>query len=100
MDRNNIQIDGNTEEIMPLEPLRKKWEAFNWHVIDVSGHDFKALNEAVEEAHRTYEQPIVILAETIASKGIKEWEGDYKWHGKSPTRAEGEMALKELDLNK
>ncbi len=100
VDRNNIQIDGNTEEIMPLEPLRKKWEAFNWHVIDVSGHDFKALNEAVEEAHRTYEQPIVILAETIASKGIKEWEGDYKWHGKSPTRAEGEMALKELDLNK
>jgi transketolase len=100
VDRNNIQIDGNTEDIMPLEPLKKKWEAFNWHTIDVSGHDFKALNEAVEEAHRIHDKPIVILAETIASKGVKEWEGDYRWHGKAPTKEEGAMALKELDLNK
>ena len=100
VDRNNIQIDGNTEDIMPLEPLKKKWESFNWHVINVPGHDFKALNEAIEEAHRTHDKPIVILAETIASKGVKEWEGDYKWHGKPPTKEEGAMALAELNLNK
>ncbi len=98
VDRNNIQIDGKTENIMPLEPLSKKWIAFNWHVIEVNGHDFKALNEAVEEAHRTYEKPIVIIAHTIASRGVKEWEGDYRWHGKPPTKTEGEMALKELEL--
>ena len=100
IDRNNIQIDGNTENIMHLEPLADKWRAFNWHVIEVSGHDFKALNEAVEEAHRTYEKPIVIIAHTIPSKGVKEWEGDCKWHGIPPTKEQGEMALKELDLNK
>jgi len=100
IDRNNIQIDGNTENIMPLEPLADKWRAFNWHVIEVSGHDFKALNEAVEEAHRTYEKPIVIIVHTTPSKGIKEWEGDYKWHGIPPTKEQGEMALKELDLNR
>jgi transketolase len=82
---------------MPLEPLKKKWESFNWHAIDASGHDFKALNDAVEEAHRTYDKPIVIIAETIASKGVKEWEGDYKWHGRPPSKAEGEMALAELE---
>ena len=100
VDRNNIQIDGNTENIMPLEPLADKWKSFNWHVIEANGHDFKALNEAVEEAHRTYEKPIVIIAHTIPSKGVKEWEGDYKWHGIPPTREQGEMALKELDLNR
>jgi transketolase len=97
VDRNNIQIDGNTEDIMPLEPLADKWKAFNWHVLEVDGHDFKALNDAVEEAHRTYEKPIVILARTIPSKGVKEWEGDYKWHGIAPTREQCEMALKDLE---
>ena len=85
---------------MPLEPLNKKWEAFNWHTILVDGHDFKELNEAIEEAHRIFDKPIVIIAKTIASKGVKEWEGDYRWHGKVPTKEESEMALKELDLNK
>ena len=82
---------------MPLEPLKAKWESFNWHVVLADGHDFKSLNDAVEEAHKTYDKPIVILARTIPSKGVKEWEGDYKWHGKPPTKEEGEMALKELD---
>jgi transketolase len=100
VDRNFIQIDGDTEDIMPLEPLKAKWESFNWHTIEADGHDFKSLNDAVEEAHRTYDKPIVILARTIPSKGVKEWEGDYKWHGKPPTKEEGEMALKELDLIK
>ena len=100
VDRNFIQIDGDTENIMPLEPLKAKWESFNWHTIEADGHDFKSLNDAIEEAHRTYDKPIVILARTIPSKGVKEWEGDYKWHGKPPTKEEGEMALKELDIIK
>ena len=81
VDRNNIQIDGFTEDIMPLEPLADKWRAFNWHVIEVSGHDFRALNEAIEEAQGVYEKPSVIIAHTIPGKGVKEFERDYKWHG-------------------
>lgn len=96
IDRNNIQIDGYTENIMPLEPLADKWRAFNWHVIEVSGHDFRALNEAVEEAHSIYEKPVVIIAHTIPGKGVHEFERDYKWHGKPPTKEEAKMALNEL----
>lgn len=96
IDRNNIQIEGFTENIMPLEPLADKWRAFNWHVIEVSGHDFQALNEALEEAKGVFEKPTVIIAHTIPGKGVKEWERDFKWHGKAPTKEEGEMALKEL----
>ena len=100
VDRNNIQIDGNTEDVMPLEPIADKWRAFNWHVIEVSGHDFRALNEAVEEAQAIAEKPTVIIAHTIPGKGVKEWERDYKWHGKAPSKKEGEKALEELQLNK
>lgn len=96
VDRNNIQIDGFTENVMPLEPLVDKWRAFNWHVIEVGGHDFKALNEAVEEAQAVYEKPTVIIAHTIPGKGVKEFERDYKWHGKPPTKEEAKMALDEL----
>ena len=96
VDRNNIQIDGFTENIMPLEPLADKWRAFNWHVIEVGGHDFKALNEAVEEAQAVYEKPTVIIAHTIPGKGVHEFERDYKWHGKAPNKEEAKMALHEL----
>ena len=96
VDRNNIQIDGFTEDVMPLESLKDKWIAFNWHVIEVSGHDFGALNEAVIEAQSIYEKPIVIIAHTIPGKGVKEFERDYKWHGKPPTKEEAKMALHEL----
>ncbi len=96
VDRNNIQIDGYTENIMPLEPLTEKWQSFNWHVIEVSGHDFEALNEAVEEAKGIFEKPIVIIAHTIPGKGVKEFERDYKWHGVPPNKEEAEMAVKEL----
>ncbi len=96
VDRNNIQIDGFTENIMPLEPLADKWRAFNWHVIEVGGHNFDELNDAIEEAQGIYEKPTVIIAHTIPGKGVKEFERDYKWHGKAPTVEEGEMALKEL----
>lgn len=100
VDRNNIQIDGFTENIMPLEPLADKWRAFNWHVIEVSGHDFRAFNEAVEEAHSMYEKPTVIISHNIPGKGVKEFERDYKWHGYDPNGAKAKedytKALKEL----
>jgi transketolase len=96
VDRNNIQIDGFTEDVMPLEPLRAKWEAFNWHVLDAPGHDFRAMHEAIMEAQAVYEKPTVILAHTIPGKGVKEFERDYKWHGKPPNKDEAKMALAEL----
>ncbi|HVM58847.1 MAG TPA: transketolase [Candidatus Paceibacterota bacterium] len=84
MDRNNIQIDGMTEDVMPLENLRAKYEAFNWHVIEVGGHDFAAFVSAVEEAKAIAEKPTLILAHTIPGKGVPEIEGDYRWHGVPP----------------
>ena len=96
VDRNNIQIDGFTENVMPLESLADKWRAFNWHVVEVSGHDFQALNDAVEIAHAVYEKPTVIIAHTIPGKGVHEFERDYKWHGKTPNKEEAKMALGEL----
>lgn len=96
IDRNNIQIEGVTEDVMPLEPLHSKWKSFNWHVIEVNGHDFRMLNEVVEEAQSMYGKPTVIIAHTIPGKGVSFMERDYKWHGKPPTKEEGEMALKEL----
>jgi transketolase len=96
MDRNNIQIDGVTEEVMPLEPIADKYRAFNWHVIEVNGHDFSAFIAAVEEARTIYEKPTLIIAHTIPGKGVPEIEFDYRWHGKPPTAEEGKRFLKEL----
>ena len=96
IDRNNIQIDGMTEDIMPLESLRAKYEAFNWHVIEVDGHNIRQFIEATDEAKAIYEKPTVIIAHTIPGKGIPEIEFDYKWHGKPPTPEEGKQFLKEL----
>ncbi|MBP9711575.1 MAG: transketolase [Candidatus Pacebacteria bacterium] len=84
VDRNNIQIDGFTEDIMPLEPLHNKWKSFNWHVIEVGGHDMRALDQVVREAQGIHEKPTVIIAHTIPGKGVKEFESDYKWHGYDP----------------
>lgn len=84
IDRNNIQINGMTEDTMPLEPLRDKYEAFNWHVIDVDGHNLEAFVAAIEEAKAIYEKPTVIIAHTIPGKGIPEIEFDYRWHGMPP----------------
>lgn len=84
IDRNNIQIDGVTEDIMPLEPLRAKYEAFNWHVIDCNGHDFTDIVNAYETARAIYEKPVCIIAHTIAGKGVPSIEFDYTWHGNPP----------------
>ncbi len=96
IDRNNIQIDGMTEDVMPLESLRAKYEAFNWHVIEVDGHNIRQCIEAVEEAKAIYEKPTLILAHTIPGKGVPEIEFDYRWHGKPPTAEEGKAFLKDI----
>lgn len=84
VDRNYIQIDGNTEKIMPLDSLKKKYEAFNWHVLEVDGHDIPAFVGAVHEARAEYHRPSVIIAKTIPGKGVSYMEFDYRWHGNPP----------------
>lgn len=105
VDRNNIQIDGNTEDVMPLEPLTDKWEAFNWHVQEIDGHNIVEIVDAVNRAKAVFEKPSVIIARTIPGKGVKEFEHDYRWHGNPPGKGpedkipkdrQGEVALKEL----
>ena len=96
VDRNNIQIDGNTEDVMPLNNLYAKFESFNFHVIEISGHDFSAIDEAVEQAKVITGKPIVIIANTIPGKGVREFERDYRWHGKAPNKEEAKIALEEL----
>ena len=81
---------------MPLEPLREKFESFNWHVIEVDGHNIRHIIDACEEAHEVYEKPTVIIAHTIPGKGVDFMEFDYEWHGKPPKPEEAEVALREL----
>ncbi len=96
MDRNNIQIDGYTEDVMPLEPLRDKYEAFNWRVIDVDGHNIEAIVDAINEAKAIFEKPVMILAHTIPGKGVDFIEWEYGWHGKTPNPEEARKALHQL----
>lgn len=96
IDRNNIQIDGYTENVMPLEPLREKYESFNWHVVEINGHDFYEIIGAVAEARAIYEKPTAIIAHTIPGKGVSFMEFDYLWHSKSFKPGEADAALKEL----
>lgn len=96
IDRNNIQIDGTTESVMPLEPLADKWRAFNWHVIEIDGHNFNEIVDAVNQAKAITEKPTVIIAHTIPGKGISEIEFDFKWHGTPPNAEQAQVWLKEL----
>ena len=96
MDRNNIQIDGYTESIMPLEPLKEKYEAFNWHVLEIDGHNFEQIVDAVHEAKAIYEKPTLIIAHTIPGRGVSFMERDYRWHGIPPNKEQAATALKEL----
>lgn len=96
MDRNNIQIDGMTEAVMPLEPIADKYRAFNWHVLEVNGNDIPAFITAIDEAKAIYEKPTLIIAHTIPGKGVPEIEFDYHWHGKPPSKEEGKRFLKEI----
>ncbi|MEK9150657.1 MAG: transketolase [Patescibacteria group bacterium] len=96
IDRNNIQIDGFTENVMPIEPLKDKYEAFNWHVLEVDGHNMESFIDAVNEAKAIYEKPTVIIAHTIPGKGVDFMEWDYNWHGKPPKTDEAKKALHQL----
>lgn len=96
VDRNNIQIDGNTEHIMPLEDLRGKWEAFGWHVIEIDGNNIESVIDACTLARAVVEKPTVIIAHTIPGKGVPFMEYDYHWHGAPPNSEQARVALKKL----
>lgn len=106
VDRNNIQIDGTTEHVMPLEDLRAKWEAFGWHVIEIDGNDVEAVIDACAMARAIVEKPVCIIAHTIPGKGVDYMEYDYHWHGMPvgladvagapPVDEQAKVALKEL----
>lgn len=96
VDRNNIQIDGPTEKVMPLEDLKAKWEAFGWHVIEIDGNNMETIIDACAMARAVVSQPVVIIAHTIPGKGVDFMEYDYHWHGKPPDHKQEMIALKEL----
>jgi transketolase len=105
VDRNNIQIEGYTEDVMPLESVSDKWRAWNWHVIEIDGHNIEEIADAFEQARAVFGKPTVIIAHTIPGKGVPEFERDYRWHGnppgkgptdKVPADKQGDVALKEL----
>ena len=96
VDRNFIQIDGSTEDIMPLEPLADKYRSFNWEVLECDGNDMADFIETAQRARSISGRPQVIIARTCPGKGVSYMEGDYTWHGKPPNAAQAEEALKEL----
>lgn len=96
VDRNNIQIDGFTENIMPLEPLSDKYRAFNWNVLEIDGHNLDEIIGALRHARSVFEKPTVIIAHTIPGKGVDFMENDYHWHGLPPNPAQAHLAIKEL----
>jgi transketolase len=96
IDRNNIQIDGFTEEVMPLEPLRQKYESFGWHVLEVDGNNIRDVYDAIIEAKAIFEKPVCIIAHTIPGKGVDFMEFDFAWHGKAPDQEQAKEALKQL----
>lgn len=96
IDRNNIQIDGLTEEVMPLEDLKAKWQAFGWHVIEVDGHNIEDVVASCNMAKAIVEKPVAIIAHTIPGKGVDFMQFDYQWHGKPPNESEAKQALRQL----
>jgi transketolase len=96
VDRNFIQIDGSTEDVMPLEPLGEKYRAFNWEVFECDGNDIADVIATIEKAKAVKGKPSVIIANTVPGKGVSFMEGDYTWHGKPPNKEQAEIALREL----
>ena len=97
IDNNGLQIDGHCRDVMYIEPIVKKWEAFGWHVIDINGHDMEAVVHALDEAESVKNKPTMIVARTIKGKGVSFFEGKVEYHGIAPTSEELEKALKELE---
>lgn len=96
VDRNNIQIDGTTEQVMPLEDLRGKWESFGWHVQEIDGHNIESIIDAASMARAITNRPSVIITHTIPGKGVDFMEYDYKWHGVPPNDEQAKDALTKL----
>jgi transketolase len=96
VDRNNIQIDGPTETVMPLEELKDKWEAFGWHVLEIDGNNMEAIIDAYAMARAIVEKPVIIIAHTIPGKGVDFMESDFHWHGMPPDHDQAIKALHEL----
>ena len=96
IDRNNIQIDGYTEDVMPLEPLADKLKSFNWHVIQVDGHNIEEIIDACHKSKAIFEKPVVIIAHTIPGKGVEFMEDNPEWHGKAPDQDQARQALKDI----
>jgi transketolase len=96
IDRNNIQIDGPTESVMPLEDLKGKWEAFGWHVLEIDGNNIEAVIDACAMARAIVEKPVMIIAHTIPGKGVDFMENDFHWHGMPPNHEQAVKALHEL----
>jgi transketolase len=97
LDRNRIQQDGFTEDIMPLDPMRDKWAAFNWNVIEIDGHKVEQIIDALNKARQVQDKPTVIIASTIKGSGIKHMTNNPQWHGKAPPRKHTPVLLEELD---
>lgn len=96
IDRNNIQIDGYTEDVMPLEPLRQKYEAFGWHVMEMNGHDMEEIINTLEEAKTIKEKPTLIISHNTPGKGVSFMENKFEWHGIPPNEEQAKQALREL----
>ncbi len=97
LDRNKLQIDGETETVMSIEPIADKWKAFGWEVREINGHNFNEITEAVEWAKTVKGKPVMIIAHTVKGKGVSFMEGAVHFHGKPPNDEEYEIAIKELD---
>lgn len=98
IDRNRLQIDGFTEDVMKLEPIGKRWESFGWHVIEVDGHNIKEVMDAYDEAEKIKGKPTMIIAHTTKGKGVSFMEDKVEWHGVAPKGEQIELALKELNM--
>lgn len=96
VDRNNIQIDGSTENVMPLEDLRGKWESFGWHVQEIDGNNIESVIDAASMARAISNRPSVIISHTVPGRGVDFMEYDYKWHGMPPNVEQAKEALKKL----
>ena len=96
LDYNKIQLSGVVKDIMNLEPLLNKWRAFNWNTVEIDGHDFQAIIQALDEAERIKDKPNLVLCHTTKGKGVSFMEGKWEWHGKAPNREEGKRAIQEI----
>jgi len=96
IDRNNIQIDGMTEDVMPLEPIKEKYESFGWHVLEINGNNLREVIDAFDTAHAIYEKPVMIIAHNVPGKGVDFMEFSFPWHSKAFTPEEAKESLHQL----